>query len=508
MNARPVPRQQPGPPRRHAADAVHDVAHDVALGPRPRRHRRNRRARLALALTATLALVVTAACDRGSSTSANPTQNADAKEVTLTITSNSIAGGKNADEADWYATYVIPTFTQQQKAKGVNVTVTFQPSGVDDEQYKTKVALDLKSKAGADVMALDGIWVGEFAQAGYLKPLTDVAGAGVTSWEGWSQIPKAVQANVSFEDKAYGIPAGTDGRVLYFNKKLFAQAGLPTDWQPTSWQDILDAGAKLKTLDGVDPIQINAGTAMGEATTMQGVLPLLVGAGSEIYTDGKWQGDTKAVREVLTFYKQLIDQGLESKNFQQAAKGRDQSFAAFAEGKVGILLEGDYFWRSVINPDNGDAPMASRDTDVGWAYIPAREPGSGVGGADYASMSGGGGYFLNPNTKFPQQAWELLQFIGSADAINALLDGSAKVTARQDVNAKVLSKDPLLSFVSEKVLPITHYRPGLAVYPQISQALQQATADIVSGKSVDDAAKAYGAAVEKAAGGADKVATS
>jgi multiple sugar transport system substrate-binding protein len=472
--------------------------------PRPRATRRT----VLSVLAASLTLVGAAACDRSSSTGASPSQNAGAKDVTLTITSNSIAGGKNADEADWYTKYVIPTFTKQQKDKGVNVTVTFQPSGVDDEQYKTKVALDLKSRAGADIMALDGIWVGEFAQAGYLKPLTDVVGQSVTSWEGWSQIPKAVQANASFEGKTYGIPAGTDGRVLYFNKKLFAQAGLPADWQPKSWQDITAAGMKLKAIQGIDPIQINAGTAMGEATTMQGVLPLLVGTGSEIYADGKWQGDTKAVRDVLTFYKQLLDQGLENKNFQQAAKGRDQSFAAFAEGKVGILLEGDYFWRSVINPDNGDAPMASRNSDVGYAYIPAREAGSGVGGSDYVSMSGGGGYFLNPNTKYPQQAWELLQFIGSPEAINALLHGSAKVTARQDVNEQVLAKDPFLSFISQKVLPVTHYRPGLAVYPQVSQALQQATADIVSGKSVEEAAKAYGAAVEKAVGGADKVSAS
>ena len=61
-----------------------------------------------------------------------------------------------------------------------------------------------------------------------------MVGSDVTSWEGWSQIPKAVQANSSFEGKTYGIPSGTDGRVLYFNKKLFAKAGLPTDWQPKS----------------------------------------------------------------------------------------------------------------------------------------------------------------------------------------------------------------------------------------------------------------------------------
>lgn len=452
-------------------------------------------------------LVIVSACDSESAGGASPSRNADAKEVALTITSNAISGGKNAAEADWFQNYVIPKFTEAQKAKGVTVSVKFQPSGVDDEQFKAKLALDLKSRSGADIIALDGIWVGEFAQAGYIKPLDQVVGSTVTSWDGWGQIPKAVQANASFEDKSYGIPAGTDGRVLYFNKKIFAKAGLPATWQPTSWQDIIAAGTKLKAVGGIDPIQINAGTAMGEATTMQGVLPLLVGAGAQIHEDGKWTGDTPALRDVLTFYKQLLDQGLMDKNFQQAAKGRDESFAAFAEGKVGILLEGDYFWRSVINPDKGDAPMASRDADVGWAMIPAKTPGSGVKGQDFTSMSGGSGFFVNPNTKYPQQAWELLQFIGSGEAIEALLGGSARITARQDVNAKVLSKDPLLGFVSQKVLPLTHYRPGLAVYPQVSQALQQATADIVSGKSVEEAATAYQTALEKVAG-ADKVKSS
>jgi multiple sugar transport system substrate-binding protein len=149
--------------------------------------------------------------------------------------------------------------------------------------------------------------------------------------------------------------------------------------------------------------------------------------------------------------------------------------------------------------------MATRDADVGYAEIPAKAKGAGVSGQDLVSMSGGGGTFLNPNTKFPQQAWELIQFIYSPDAIKAALAGSARITARQDVNKEVLSKDPLLSLISEKVLPITRYRPGLAVYPQVSQALQQATADIVSGKSVDEAAATYQGAVEKVAGGADKV---
>jgi len=420
----------------------------------------------------------------------------------LTIATNAVVGGKNDKEAKWITDYVIPTFTKAMKAKGVAATIKFQASGVDDEKYKARLSLDLKTRSGADVIAADGIWVGEFAEAGYILPLDKVVGPSTAQWDGWAQIPKSVQANAQFGDKSYGIPAGTDGRVLYYNKKLFAKAGLPTDWAPKSWADILAAGSALKKLPGVAPLQINAGTAMGEATTMQGALPLLVGTGTQIYSDGKWEGNTKQVRDVLGFYKDIYAGGLGSTAFQQAAKGRDESFAAFAAGKVGVLLEGDYFWRSVINPKDGVAPMTTRDADVGYAIIPAQKPGSGVKGQDFVSMSGGSGYFLNPSTKYPQQAWELLTFMNSPESLKALLNGEARITARLDVNKDVLSADPLLSMISEKILPLTTYRPGEAVYPQVSAALQQATADVVSGKSVADAAAAYQKAVEKAVGAA------
>jgi multiple sugar transport system substrate-binding protein len=65
----------------------------------------------------------------------------------------------------------------------------------------------------------------------------------------------------------------------------------------------------------------------------------------------------------------------------------------------------------------------------------------------------------------------------------------------------------MLSFIADKVLPITQFRPGLAEYPKVSAALQQATADVVAGKSTDAAATAYEKAVETAAGSKDKVTT-
>jgi multiple sugar transport system substrate-binding protein len=244
---------------------------------------------------------------------------------------------------------------------------------------------------------------------------------------------------------------------------------------------------------------------MTEATTMQGVLPLLAGAGAEIHQDGKWQGATKEVKDVLDLYQQVYRGGLGDPLLAQEAKGRDKSFELFAQNKIGMLFESDYFWRSVVDPTVGVAKMADRDTAVGWARIPARDPGGGVGDQDFVSMSGGSVRVVNPKTKYPQQAWELLQFMNSATATKARLGDTAQVTQREDVNEEVLKNDPMLSFVAEEVLPVTRYRPGLAEYPKVSAALQQATADIIAGRTADEAAAAYQDALVKAVG-EDKVA--
>ncbi|SEG54001.1 multiple sugar transport system substrate-binding protein [Nonomuraea solani] len=434
--------------------------------------------------------------------------NAGGDAIELTITQNAIQGGKNAAGAKFIEEWVIPQFEAAQKAKGKNVTVKFVPSGVDDEQYKTKLSLDLKSGKGADVIDIDGIWAGEFAEAGYLKPLADLVGADADGWDGWSQIPEAVQGMAEFNGKRYALPVGTDGRVLYFNKTLFVKAGLPADWQPKSWQEILDAGAKLKSSGVPVPIQINAGTAMGEATSMQGVLPLLAGAGGEVQKDGKWTGAGQPLKDALALYQKIYGGGLGDPKLQQEAKGRDKSFQRFAKSEIGILLEGDYFWRGVVNPKDGVAKMDDRDQVVGYAMIPAIEPGKGLRGQDFVSMSGGALRTVNPGSKHPKEAFELATFTLSPAALKEeTKDGNMRTTPRTDVNKEILAGEPLLTFISEKVLPVTAYRPPVAVYPQVSVALQEATAAVVGGTAPDQAAADYQKKLEGIVGGAGNIAS-
>ncbi|HYU04961.1 MAG TPA: extracellular solute-binding protein [Jatrophihabitantaceae bacterium] len=470
---------------------------------------RSRRRAIACIAVVTLLL---AGCVSSKKTKTNPTKNQGAKNVSLTVSSNSVSGGKNVAGADWITKVVIPGFVAMEKAKGVTASVKFNGSGVDDEAYKTKLELNLKGGGAADVFSTNGIWLGALASAGYVKPLDDVVGAGAASWDGWSQISKTVQQNLSYQGKLYGVPDGTDGRVIYFNKKLFAQAGLPAHWQPTSWDEIISAGQALKKLPGVDPIQVNAGVPMGEATTAQGFLPLLAGTGKPLFDEStkKWQGATSQVTAVLDFYKRIYGAGLGDPKLQQDKAGRDESFAEFSKGKIGMLVEGDYFWRAVICSDKSacnTTAMADRNATVGYALIPAEKPGMGVNGQDFVSVSGGGGWALNPATRYPQQAWELMAYMESQAAQAELSKVEIRVSARDDVNKATLSGDPLLTFIASKVLPITVYRPSDENYDSVSLALQQATADVVGGKSAQAAAKTYQASLEKAVGGATNVET-
>ncbi|MHB1536772.1 MAG: extracellular solute-binding protein [Acidimicrobiales bacterium] len=448
--------------------------------------------------------LVGAACGSSTPKASTPTTAKSSGPVTLTLTADAVVGGKNAAEATWLTTQVIPAFEKQMKAQGRDVTVNFQGQGVSGQDYANRLALDLKAGSGPDVFDLDGPYYGEFVQAGYLKPLSTVVGSAATSWSGWAQIPTSVQAITQFKGVQYGIPTGTDGRVLYYNKQLFAKAGLPTTWKPTSWADVLSAARQLKAKDpGIEALQIDAGAQMGEATTLQGYLPFLAGAGQLIYdaTSGKWQGNTPAMQATANFFHTVYSEGLGNAQLQLGANGRDQTFQLFSQGKVGIYLESTYMWESVISPKpTALYPMSNRDQAVGYTLIPAESPGKGVRGQNFVSMSGGGGQTLNPHTPHPNTAWRLLTFINSKTSLLQYEAAKPFISARKDVNAVALANKPFEKYVADTVLPYTSYRPSLAIYPQVSVAIQTLAQALATGTPVTSALATYTASVDKLVG--------
>lgn len=65
---------------------------------------------------------------------------------------------------------------------------------------------------------------------------------------GWG----SVTPGFTEEGDHYGVPFGLIGFDFYYNKELFKQAGLPTDFEPQTWDEVREAGEALKQA-GIQP---------------------------------------------------------------------------------------------------------------------------------------------------------------------------------------------------------------------------------------------------------------
>lgn len=413
-----------------------------------------------------------------------------ADPVTVTIS----AGG---NELKWIKETIKPAFEKKMADAGTPVIVdTVDNSNVQDA--KQQLALDLKAGKGADVFSFDGFWLPEFVDGALLKPLDDLAGADALAWEGWKQMPDSIRTVLAYNGKTYGIPRGTDARVIWYNKDIIEKAGYPRDtFQPKNWAELLDAARKIKqAVPGVTPFQLNAGTAMGEATTLQGYTMALLAAGHHVYDfeQKKWIVSSPAMLDTLNLYNTIYNtDGLGESRWQLVKNGRDLSFQAFSQGKVGMLIEGDYLWRSILIPKGGGFPMADRDQKVGFALMPAKEAGKGYRGQDFVTISGGTGYVINPNGKVAKQAWALLSFMYSKDQLLELQKLEPRIRARLDVP---VTGDAIMSLMVTKVLPLTTIRPQLPLYTKVSEQIQLMTERVVSGEMTpQQALDAYAKAV-------------
>jgi multiple sugar transport system substrate-binding protein len=180
--------------------------------------------------------------------------------------------------------------------------------------------------------------------------------------------------------------------------------------------------------------------------------------------------------------------------------GRDRSFLAFRDGTIAMLVEGDYMWRSVLA--SGSTKMDNRDQLVGWAKMPAQAPGKGINGQDFVTASGGNGYVLNPNTKYPADTWALASFMFSKASLDYIQTFEPRIRSRDDVG---VPNDPVMTGLVQ-VLSFTTIRPADPAYSKtVSPEIQLMTERVVSGEMTpQQAMDAYAKAVTAAAG-ADKV---
>jgi multiple sugar transport system substrate-binding protein len=379
------------------------------------------------------------------------------------------------------------------------MTVKLVPIQADENSYYTKLNLMSRSDSTApDVLYEDTFLVNSDIDAGYLAPVDSY----LAKWKDWSQFTAASKsAGKGIDGKTYGVPMGTDTRGLYYNKQLFQKAGLPTDWQPKTWNDILSAARTIKQkLPGVVPFNIYSGKAAGEAATMQGFEMLLYGTDATLYDNPskKWIVSSKGMTDSMNFLHTVFDEklGPDPQDALDPQWGTRVSTQLIPQDKLAIDLDGS--WLTGTWKKTGTKPWPQYSSVLGTAVMPT-EDGAAPGST---SMSGGWLLSIGAKSKNKQAAWDLVSL--ALNRANSLSydNAASQIAERADVASDPAYKnsDPFTPFFTGLV-KVTHFRPAYADYPKVSDAIQTAMEAVMTGQaSVSSALKQYADTVKSDVG--------
>ncbi|HEY8300989.1 MAG TPA: extracellular solute-binding protein [Jatrophihabitans sp.] len=379
------------------------------------------------------------------------------------------------------------------------MSVKLEPIQADENDYYTKLDLMNRSASTApDVLYEDTFLVNSDISAGYLQPLDQY----LNKWKDWSQFSAAAKtAGKALDGKTYGVPMGTDTRGLYYNKQIFARAGLPTNWQPKSWNDILTAARTIKKkVPGVIPFQIYSAKSAGEGATMQGLEMLLYGTHDTLYDNAskKWIVSSKGLTDSFNFLHTVFAEGLGPSPQQELDTqwGTKVSTQLIPQSKIAIDLDGS--WQTGNWKKTGQQPWPQYSKVLGTAMMPT-EDGSAPGST---SMSGGWLLSVGAHAKNPQAAFDFIAT--SLNRENALSydNAASQIAERSDVanDPSYKSNDPFTPFFTGLV-KYTHFRPAYAQYPKVSDAIQTAMEAVMTNQSsVGDALNQLASTVKSEVG--------
>ena len=394
----------------------------------------------------------------------------------------------------------------QYEAAHQGWTVKLMPIEAAENDYYTKLSLMNRSaKTAPDVMYEDTFLVNTDIQAGFLAPIDDY----LKDWPDWAQFTEAAKGAAKAQDgKTYGVPMGTDTRALWYNKDLFAKAGLTVPWEPKNWNDILTTARTLKQkLPGVIPLNVYSGKGAGEGSTMQGFEMLLYGTKNTLYDDAqkKWVTASPGFNDSLGFIKTIFGEKLapDPQDALDPNWGTRVSTELMPANKLAINLDGS--WLSSTWLESGSKPWPQWNDVLGQAPMPTQNgeaPGK-------ISMSGGWVLSVGSKAKDKKAAFDFVTTMLNKENTLEYDIGAGQIAERNDVasDPKYLASNPTLKFFTDLV-EVTKFRPAYPEYPQVSNEIQVAMESVMTGQQEPaEAAKAFAEKVEPAVGGPDKVMT-
>ena len=359
---------------------------------------------------------------------------------------------------------------------GIKIELVPIQGGYDD--FLTKLSLMYShADTAPDLAEVPAPEVGQWVASDLLAPLDDRLAQ--ASW--WAQYVEPVKKEGTVDGKVYAVSQGVNTNALLYDRTIFAKAGLPADWKPKNWNDILDAARAIKKSDAnVWPIWLLTGTAQGTQGVVLGAANLVAGSSDPVFYDAekdKWSVDDKGIREVLDFYRTASAEGLLAPASQILnANGPGNVAPYIPKHQIGITFGGNYvpqiFNKVICGPCWPEA-----DKELGIAPIPTSQ-GQAPG---IATAFSGWDMVLTKASAHPDEAWKVVNFMFEKD--NALEVGNyagfVPPIPAYNTEKAYIDFAPSTQKTFADLLPIGKSAPSNADYKVWAFAIAQATETMV-----------------------------
>jgi multiple sugar transport system substrate-binding protein len=369
-------------------------------------------------------------------------------------TSSSSAGGSGSGqitltEMDYYASapqnsQIQGVLTKCGDQVGVKVVHQEQPRS----QLVPKLLQDAAARTLPDLMLVDNPDLQQMASTGGLVSLS-ANGLSTTG------IYPAVAAAGQYQGQTYGIAPGVNDLALYYNKDLFAKAGLTP---PATWAD-LTADAKALTSS------MTKGIAFSAAATEEGSFqfePFFWSAGADLSN----LASPQAV-QALTLWQTLVTSGSASKSVVNWAQSDVE--AQFQAGNAAMMVNGP--WQlPVLN--------AAKGLNFGIVQIPVP-----TAGAPSVSPFGGEDWSVGHSaTAREQKAVAVVKCLMTPSMTSEWSKDAGYIPSYEAAASALTASDPQLApFIAEVATAKARTAVLGTKYPAVSTALWTAMQQALAG---------------------------
>ena len=236
------------------------------------------------------------------------------------------------------------------------VELELLPPEADDQRQA--MFNDQVTEAGQyDVLGLDVIWTGEFAEAGFIENLEDMR----DSVEGTS-IPGAIES-AQHEGELYALPYSTNFGFLYYRTDL-------VDEPPETWEELYDTVLEVQEenpdIDGY----------VGQGDSYEGFvvnyLEFLWSDGGEVFDEAATESlllEGDHAEKAITFMRDAFEEGVFAADFNTMVE--DDARLAFQAGDAIFMRNWPYAYPLLAGEDEDDPTEVADDFDI--APMPAFE---------------------------------------------------------------------------------------------------------------------------------------